>query len=323
MNPDAYEIRDTIIVILTLGDVIPAQKAKAVPNGIELTSGSLKTIVDPLAIESIHILKLGDTFSKIANEGKSPEVNTAIARTLCGVIEIEQLAASYNKEKGTGAAKNLNLIIFGSASLAMTILPSRVSHDVDTVGPSDFIRYCEEKTRRSHGAIPEFSSVRLLNYLGAWQERASSLEGIYGTKFTVLHPLDTVMQKLLRADKERFEKNDQPDIKRIVEILHPDQQTLTELLTENPARYRIPPEKIQGKAVRNNTSWFLSQFLPHINLETLITEAEKREEEVLEKYGFIPLKPIRSPETAPQKNLSLKELLHRNDPPSEPVSVQP
>ncbi len=311
MKSSAEEVRGSLIVILVEGDTIPAQRIKATHKGFEILSGILITTVDPLNVRLILELKPKGSFAEIAESPQDSQVKEAIARTLCGVLEIEKLVDEYNEEMAL-RPNTLKVVIFGSASLALTVLPERVSHDVDTVGPADFVRFCESRMRKSRGATPEFSSSRLLQYLGDWEERASRLEGINGVIFHIFHPLDTLMQKLLRVDEERFSINDIPDIEKILTELNPSEETLLQLLTENPARYRIPDSKPQGQAIRRNTNWFTDRFLPAHNLDSIKEMAERLEEESLEKYGFVSIKSSRP---ALQKDRKLTDLLDKKDPP--------
>lgn len=313
MKQTQDEIRGELIVILVEGDIIPAQRIKASHQGLEIQSGTILTTVDPLNVRKIHALEPQDSFASIPGVQSDPHIREAMTRTLCGVLEIETLAKAYLEEKALGRG-SLKIVIFGSASLALTILPNRVSHDVDAAGPMDFVKFCEHRMRKSHGAIPEFSSSRLLQYLGSWEERSSRVEGAEGITFHVLHPLDTVLQKLLRADEERFHINDLPDIQRILETLNPSKETLLDLLTENPSRYRIPETTVQGAAVRRNTNLFSYQFLPGHNFASLKARAEQLEEDAMEKYGFIPLRSI-PVSTSP--NWKLSDLLNKKDPPLE------
>ena len=304
------EVRGHMIVLLVEGDILPAQSIKATHKGMEIKSGSIATTVDPLSLSSILEVKPTQTFTDLL-DAQEKFTKDALSRTLCGVLEIEELTKAYARDTGL-KPNSLKIIIFGSGSLSLTILPKRVSHDVDAAVPSQFMAFCEQKMRKSHGAKPEFSSPRLLQDLGAWEERASTIEGLSHTTFLIPHPLDTVMQKLLRTDATRFETNDKPDIRDILERLNPDKETLIGLLTENPARYRIPKDKEQAQAIVRNTNWFTKEFLPEHNAQSIAKLADETEEELLEKGGYIPSISIR---VAPQKNRRLKDLLHPKDPP--------
>lgn len=278
-------------VVLHEGDIIPAHEIRSTPLGLEVKTGSVATILDPLVIEAIYPVQDLAIAARPEETNLSAAEQATLLRTLSGVIEIERLARQFTKERGP---LPLKLVLYGSASLSLTILPLRVSHDVDVASTSSgFVEFAQAKMRKSRGAVPEFSSSRILGYLGAWESRSASFEGLYGTEFLLLHPLDTMMQKLLRIDETRFGINDQKDICDIIRLLRPSEETLALLLTENPGRYRIPPNKDQARAVARNTAWFLREFLPALSYSDLTQRAEAREEQELRQSGLAPL-PARS-----------------------------
>jgi hypothetical protein len=216
------------------------------------------------------------------------------------------LLEEFNEKKSTPGVFGFRLVLFGSASLCVTVLPGRLSHDVDIACSREFADFCEHLPRKSRGAVPEFVPARVLGYLGSWDERSSSLTGMNGAEILVLHPLDTVMQKLLRSDIQRFDTNDKDDIERVLGKLRPSQELLLNLLTENTARYRIPPQKEQAEAVRRNTEWFLQRFLPQMSYQDVVTESENREDAEMERYGF---RPLRDFGIKPVKSLPLAAIL--------------
>ena len=278
------------IVLLTEGDVIPANEIVARPDAIEIVASGIQTSVDPLQLKAIYELSVPSTPEQIMNTAATPEERECLCRALCGVIEVEGLVGDFLNQKSTSLASGLRLVLFGSTSLCLSVLPDRLSHDVDFACSHDFVAFCESRQRKSRGAVPEFVSSRILSYLGAWDERSSSITGMKGTEILLLHPLDTVTQKLLRIDPARFETNDRDDIARVLGRLRPSADLLLNLLTENPARYRIPQEKEQAAAVRRNTQWFLNEFLPELTYEGIVAESERREDAEMTRYGFRPLR---------------------------------
>ena len=101
--------------------------------------------------------------------------------------------------------------------------------------------------------------------------------GYKGTEFLVLHPLDTVTQKLLRISEEKFEIKDKPDIKAILTRLGTPEDSLRSILTENALRYYPNPlgKDEQNIAVERNTRWFCKNFLT-CNYEELVKQAIDR-----------------------------------------------
>ena len=107
--------------------------------------------------------------------------------------------------------------------------------------------------------------------------------GYRRTKFDVMHPLDTVMQKLLRMNEEKFVEKDVPDIRAVIERFQPPAATLMHLLTENPARYYKAPlgRDHQREAVERNTSRFLGSFISDCSYEELVRRAVDRNYEAV------------------------------------------
>lgn len=279
-------IKGQLIVTLTEGDIIPATCVRAEVATIAVENGPISTKVDPLMLKQIYEITAETSAEQLIANAESEEERNTLTKTLCGVLEIEHLLRKYHEETKLTPQR---IAIFGSSSLTLTILPGRTSHDVDAATRGEFAKFCETRTGKSHGNQAEISSLHLLNYLGQWEERASELTGILGTHLLLLHPLDTIMQKLLRIDQNRFESNDKPDITKILEILNPTEEVLVFLLTENANRYRIPASKAQGQAVGRNTTWFLDTFLRGAKLDDIMATAEAQEEQYLREKGLAPL----------------------------------
>lgn len=180
-------------------------------------------------------------------------------------------------------------IIFGSGSLALTLLPDRSTNDLDTIATDEFATFVNNKATQTDIHV-ELLDEALLRLLGPWSSRASDLIGPLGSPFRLVHPLDTVMQKLLRFSPEHFRDKDQEDIAEVLASLKPTGETLVNLLTENPARYARLPGKFmaQAEAVERNTRWFLDTFLPPWNFEQIVRATGDRAVEGVVAAGFFP-----------------------------------
>jgi hypothetical protein len=280
------EIKGQLIVTLTEGDIIPATCLRAGAESIIIETGKVQTKVDPLIVDKVYEINPDTSPEELLAKAKTDEEKITLSKTLCGLLEVEHLIEKFSKETNLVPQK---IAIFGSGGLTLTILPGRASHDIAIATRDQFASFCETIAIKSHGNIAEISSFALLKYLGNWEERASELKGILGTQLLVLHPLDTVMQKLLRINEDRFNINDKKDIAKILEVLSPSQDTLKFLLTENPNRYRIPTEKPQSQAIKRNTEWFLDNFLKNTSFKEIVTSSELNEENYLIGKGLAPL----------------------------------
>lgn len=278
-------LQGQFIVSLSEGDIIPVTSVLVNVDSITLESNGVQTKIDPLMLKNIYEVSPSTSPEDILSRAETNEEHITLTKTLCGVLELEDLLRKFYEDTKTVPQK---IALFGSSSLTLTILPGRSSHDVDVATSSKFSEFCQTRGGKSHGNYAEVSSLHLLNYLGQWEERASGLRGVGGTQMLLLHPLDTVMQKLLRRDQNRFKTNDIPDIEKVLDTLRPTQETLQFLLTENPSRYRIPKHKEQWLAIEKNTTWFLNRFLKGITLKDISELSEKKEEQYLVEKGFAP-----------------------------------
>jgi hypothetical protein len=138
-------------------------------------------------------------------------------------------------------------------------------------------------------------------------ERSGQLLGVKGVQFLLVHPLDTISQKLLRVSEIVFETKDKKDISDTLEILNPSKSVLIGILSENPARFRFPDVHSLKKASERNMSWFLKNFLPGTSLEALREEAERKEAEALASAGLAPTLGVDRPEPKKIEDL-LKEI---------------
>jgi hypothetical protein len=180
--------------------------------------------------------------------------------------------------------------ICGATSLALTIIPNRATEDIDIITAENIDELLKNQNLHFDAAI-EFLEPQMLTLMGAWQSRTSQAVGLHGHTFQIMHPLDTIMQKLLRWDQEKFEAKDQPDIEIIIETLNPSKTTLHTLLTENPFRYNKiqGPLSIASDAITRNTQWFLTNYLSKTTLPDIKNDAEQRYTQQLAKAGLLPI----------------------------------
>lgn len=184
------------------------------------------------------------------------------------------------------------IILFGSGSLAVTILPDRSTNDLDAIVSDEFAAFANAKGGETDLTI-ELLDERLLLLLGPWQTRTALLFGPLGVQFRLVHPLDTVMQKLLRYSPAQFASKDQSDIDAVLACLQPSPETLLELLTENPARYARLPGRFssQADAIERNTRWFLGAHLPQVSFDLVLERTGDRAVQPAVAAGFLPTVP--------------------------------
>jgi len=179
--------------------------------------------------------------------------------------------------------------IFGSGSLALTLLPDRSTNDIVALATDKFAEFVNGKSMETDINI-ELLDEGLLKLLGPWASRTSELVGPMGSLFRLVHPLDTVMQKLLRYAPEQFHEKDKADIDAVLAALQPTPETLVNLLTENPARYARLPGRFasQAEAIERNTTWFLNNYLPGLDFEAIMQKTGDRAIAEATAAGFFP-----------------------------------
>lgn len=179
--------------------------------------------------------------------------------------------------------------IFGSGSLALTLLPDRSTNDIDALATEQFAEFVNSKSIETDINV-ELLDVGLLKLLGPWASRTSELVDPMGSQFRLVHPLDTVMQKLLRYTPEQFHEKDTGDIDAVLAALQPTPETLVDLLTENPARYARLPGRFasQAEAIERNTTWFLNNYLPGLAFEAIMQKSGDRAIAEATAAGFLP-----------------------------------
>ena len=214
---------------------------------------------------------------------------TNATQLAAGILRVEALVKEFKQTHPAGG-RPLELVLFGAASLALTILPSCTTRDIDLIAPGQFIEFLKNKKSQTNLDI-EIIDPYLLFYLGNWRERSCCLVGYEKTEFQILHPLDTVAQKLLRIDAEKFDIKDKPDIAHILQLLNPSEATMVQILTENPARYRLADDT-ELAALERNTGWFAENHLRGWGFSRLRDESQKRRSEMMRRDGIKPLKDV-------------------------------
>lgn len=203
------------------------------------------------------------------------------------MLDLELAARAYEKETGAAPWKHADApVIFGAASLTLTLLENRTSEDVDLALSSEFAQWWNKNGSRDGTAnMADVLPFDVFSLCGHWQSRVATITGLKGLVFRVIHPLDTVMQKLLRVDSVKFDLKDKGDISKTIAAIGPTRETLLELLTENRLRYRSPiigPNKrfkmIMDThfAMKRNTEWMLSLFLPGTTYDDIVLQSEER-----------------------------------------------
>jgi len=255
--------------------VVKAERIDVAPDGFILDGGDLKIAASDLThswkISPTQILPLS-----LLNE-----------RTRIGgaILDMELCMKRFHAEtKQDAFVLSDSPVIFGAASLALTVISDRTSDDVDFAISSDFLRWRREKWSSLGITQTETLPFSIFAYCGNWRSRATVVSGLEGTTFRLMHPVDTVMQKLLRikSDECKFEHKDKRDIELVMETLSPSHDMLVALLTENPLRYQEPVVEpgrrgrealAQHSSMKENTIWFLERFLPGLTYDEICKRA--------------------------------------------------
>lgn len=267
------------ILLTKTGEVLAADSVSGDAEWLMLSSGGLETSLYRDDLVKAYRVKRDAPLGAVSNAGQ----------LAAGILRIEALVKEFKQSHPAGG-RPLELVLFGAASLALTILPSTTTQDLDMVAPGQFIEFLRNKKKQTNLDI-EVINPYILFYIGNWRERSCRLVGYEGTEIQVLHPLDTVAQKLLRIDTEKFDTKDKPDIKQVIELLRPSESSLVQVLTENPARYRLADDN-ELHALERNTEWFASRHMPNWDLARLKAESQKRRTEMMRRDGIRPLKDI-------------------------------
>jgi hypothetical protein len=209
-------------------------------------------------------------------------IDPAILSTLA---TLETGIRNYEKSGGS----RCHYTICGGTSLTLTLIPNRTTEDIDIITQEPIEKFLNKENLHWDYSI-EFLDERSLFLMGNWKTRTSDAIGPTGIKFQIMHPLDTIMQKLLRWSDKDFAIKDWPDIKAIHAILQPTKNTLKKLLTENPARFTkgIGPIAAVTDAIETNTRTFIAEFLPGTTYEKLAETAYINLTNQLEQAHLLP-----------------------------------
>jgi hypothetical protein len=245
-----------------LGNHILVLKNQIVMAANEIEATPIDAIVRLGGTES-HV-ELGD-IAAIYETGaidKFP-IDPAILSTLA---TLEAGIRNYERSGGRHCAYT----ICGGVSLALTLIPNRTTEDIDVVAREPIEEFLSKEKLHWDYSV-EFIDETTLAPMGNWRSRTSVAVGPMGLEFQLMHPLDTIMQKLLRWSARDFAEKDWPDIGKIIEAINPSGETLTKLLTENSFRYNkaTGPMTIATDAIERNTRAFLEEYLPDVTYEKL------------------------------------------------------
>jgi hypothetical protein len=272
-----------IILAIDGEHILRAGKIEATPEGFLIDDGAMQIAASQLT----HAWRI------IGPE--TVPVKTLEERAkICGaILDLELSAEKFRKESGKQPwAAYDTPVIFGAASLALTLVPERTSDDVDMALSPEFIAWRRKNWPSMGVTATETLPFGVFAYCGNWKSRATVCEGLTGITIRMLHPLDTAIQKLLRikSPEEKFEKKDKGDIAKIIAALNPSEELLLNLLTENHFRYIEPAvepgdrgrnQMLQYESIKSNTAWFLSQYLPGCSFEEICKLSfERRESEL-------------------------------------------
>ncbi|MBI4626742.1 MAG: hypothetical protein HY736_26415 [Verrucomicrobia bacterium] len=268
-------MKGPFIIVAKTGAVFGATHVEATPEGYTIF---LKGIQHQLKARDLEIVYAVDARKPAAR------IDPGLISTL---VWLENALVEFNRKNPP-----THITLFGAGSLAFTILPERSTNDLDMIVSDELAAFLNAYDA-STDVVVELLDENLLLLLGPWATRACEVIGPRGTAFRLVHPLDTAMQKLLRYDEERFIAKDQPDIEQIIAQLEPNEASLINLLTENPARYARLMGRFaaQADAIERNTRWFLHRFLPQLTFEDIIRQTGDRAVAPASKAGLLPSAP--------------------------------
>lgn len=280
LMPHKKHHKGNFVLTTNEGDIFAADELRTTPKGIELSLGGL-------VVSNIENSKLEDIFNVQTAALPADQIleSSKLGATILAVEKIVDLFLKEKELPPAFARQRHFFTIFGASSLSLTVLPTRTSDDIDMVASEEFVDFVNSRDFPWTEMAVEVLDPRILNLMGQWQSRACAMTGYQGTSFEVMHPVDTVMQKLLRMNQEKFFEKDVPDIKAIIGRFHPPEETLKHLLTENPNRYYKVPfgHDDQRTAVEHNTRWFLSNFAPTCSYEDIVQRAVEQNNATVSK----------------------------------------
>ena len=235
------------------------------------------------------------------------------ARTRCGGVSLTRQPVKFESQQNYGlepAFGNLEAdldefcaqtkksplisartaVLFQGTSEAFTLLPNRGKEDAATVPSLEFFAWRKAQPTSSDSPPLEYLPSNGFLYSGNWIDRALLVEGSKSYRFRILHPLDTVMLRLLRlpSSESAFGQQDKEEIRRIMAEVKPSAAMLIELLTENHLRYLKPADTADlrnllsaHQNISENTRWFLSRFLPDHSWEEICQMAFARHQKAM------------------------------------------
>ncbi len=269
--------------------VLATTEIEARPDGVALKFAGTETSV---RVEDIAVIYQTGKIDHIP-------IDPAILSTLA------TLEVGIRKYEASGG-RRFPYTICGGVSLALTLIPNRTTEDIDIVAREPIEEFLSRENLHWDYRV-EFLDESALSLMGDWQARTSIAIGPTGLEFRLMHPLDTIMQKLLRWSDRDFAERDWPDIKAIVSALQPTEDTLKKLLTENPFRYTkgTGPMAIATDAIDANTRAFIAEFMPDTTYEKL---AELAFANLAKKLGRAHLLPLATPNVDLRQKIKPVEL---------------
>lgn len=276
-------IDQPVALFLEDGSVLQSEYMESSPEGVRLSAGRdlEKIVILSPDQKIIHLQKLGEDRKIVSNTLVKEKNRLALA-----LLTLERWTQEFRQLSGD-ADFNPELVLYGSGSLNITIVPDETSHDLDVAAVGSFLRFCDEKSKLEpvggEFRTLEINLARLdltFEYLGRWRARASRLIGAFSLELLVLHPLDTISQKLLRLSEPDFEERDLRHIRKVLEVLRPTSDTMESILLEGVGRYSNP-YPAAAKASRRNTKRFLAEFFPDLTLNAIIRKFVRAQEENL------------------------------------------
>lgn len=239
------------------GFIYAADSITVTPEGLKLTLNNLECgIVN--ADELQKVFKI---------ENRSTRIEDISVLQL--VTTFNAVDAAIKELQRTKAATKPEIIIFGATSLALTILPTRVSEDIDLITSEDLVEIFADN-QFSNTPIEVLDS-NITQDLGDWRSRTCKLSGA-GANYNIMHPLDTLSQKLLRSNETIFLEKDMPDIREIVKYFNPSIETIETILKENPTRFISQHfgDRLDKETSIQNTNTFLTECYPEIDFNNLL-----------------------------------------------------
>ena len=219
---------------------------------------------NPLFLEGIYEAEEPKTLTASQREAALVEIT---------LVQIEYLAQRFLKERKLSQEKLGAITIYGSSSLTLTILPNRISHDVDVAVSKDFREFIDAVCANERPALGQLeintANPIVLRFCGNYHQRSRKLTGSKQGELIpieVLHPLDTLSQKLLRIPLDVFQQKDIPDIDKILRKLKPKRETLVRLLRESFERYTTAAPDEMRKAAGRNTRWLFKTYFTPIDI---------------------------------------------------------